>query len=89
MDDTEQVWVVDSEAWVEQVPICDSQDLSICNICGADITGRTAEHGKSHMLADEGSGHHNEAHQVLVGYDEIEHAEQGHYETVVTGGHHE
>ncbi|WP_303132857.1 hypothetical protein [uncultured Olsenella sp.] len=87
VDGTEQVWVVDSEAWGEQVPIYDSQELSICNICGADITGRTAEHGKAHMLAGEWSGHHSEVHQILVGYDEIEHAEQGHYETVVTGGH--
>ncbi len=38
------------------------------------------------MLAGEGSGHHSEVRQVLVGYDIIEHAEQGHYETVVTGG---
>lgn len=87
VEDTEQVWVVDSEAWTEQIPIYDSQERSVCNICGADITGHTAEHGKAHMLAGEGSGHHSEVRQVLVGYDEIEHAEQGNYETVVTGGH--
>lgn len=56
VEDTERVWVVDSEAWTERVPIYDSREFSICNICGADITGHTAEHGKTHMLAGEGSG---------------------------------
>lgn len=87
VEDTKRVWVVDSEAWTERVPIYDSREFSICNVCGADITGHTAEHGKAHMLAGDGSGHHSEVRQVLVGYDKIEHAEQGHYETVVTGGH--
>lgn len=54
VEDTERIWVVDSEAWTERVPIYDSREFSICNICGADITGHTAEHGKAHMLAGEG-----------------------------------
>lgn len=87
VEETVQVWVVDSPAWEEQTPVYDSRELSICNICGADITGNTAAHGKEHMLAGEGSGHHSEVRQVLVGYNTVQHGETGHYETVVTGGH--
>jgi hypothetical protein len=85
--DYEDVWVEDSPAWDESVPVYGSVEVSICNICGADITGNTAAHGKQHMLAGEGSGHHSEAHEVVVGHDTVHHDATGHWERVESGGH--
>ncbi len=39
------------------------------------------------MFASEGSRHRSEVIQVLVGHETIEHPEESHRETVVTGGH--
>ena len=85
--DYEDVWVEDSPAWDESVPVYGSVEVSICNICGADITGNTAAHGKQHMLAGEGSGHHSEVHEVVVGHDTVHHDATGHWERVESGGH--
>lgn len=87
VEDTEQVWVEDKAAWSEQVPIYCNKEVSICNVCGADVTGNASAHGKAHMLAGEGSGHHSEVRQVITGYNTVSHAAEGHYETRVTGGH--
>ena len=85
--DYEDVWVEDSPAWDESVPIHDYTEVSICNICGADITGNTAAHGKQHMLAGEGSGHHSEVRDTVVGYETVHHGAEGHWERVESGGH--
>lgn len=87
VEETDQVWVEDKAAWTEQVPVYGTREVSICNICGEDITGDTAAHGKAHMLAGEGSGHHSEVRSDVVGYDTVSHAAEGHWETCVTGGH--
>lgn len=87
VEDTERVWVVDKEAWTESVPVYGAVEVSICNICGTDITGNTSAHEKEHMKAGEGSGHHSEVRQVAIRYNTINHKEEGHYETRVTGGH--
>ena len=87
VEDTERVWVVDKAAWVEQIPTYAATERSICNVCGADITGNTTAHGKAHMLAGEGSGHHSEVHQTISGYNTVNHSEEGHWETRVIGGH--
>lgn len=87
VQDTEQIWVEDKSAWSEQVPIYGTKEVSICNICGEGITGNTSAHGKAHMLAGEGSGHHSETRQTIIGYDTVKHDAIGHYETHVTGGH--
>ena len=85
--DYEDIWVVDSPEWDESVPIYGSTEVSICNVCGADITGNTAAHGKQHMLAGEGSGHHSEARNMVIGYETIHHGAEGHWERVESGGH--
>lgn len=82
-----QVWVEDSPAWTEQVPIYGYEEVSICNICNQVITGNEAAHGKAHMMANEGSGHHTEYKQVITGYSTISHPAEGHYKTVESGGH--
>lgn len=87
VEETKDVWVQDAAAWSEQVPIYATVEVSICNVCGADITGNTAAHAKAHMLAGEGSGHHSETRQTITGYETVEHAATGHWETRVVGGH--
>lgn len=87
IEDTEQVWVEDTVAWTEQEPIYASKEVSICNICNTDVTGNATAHGKAHMLAGEGSGHHSEVRQIVTGYNTISHAATGHWETRVIGGH--
>lgn len=87
VENTEQVWVEDRAAWSEQVPVYGSKEVSICNVCGADVTGIASAHGKTHMLAGEGSGHHSEVRQIVTGYNTVNHPAEGHYETRVVGGH--
>lgn len=87
VEETKQVWVEDRAAWTEQVPTYSTREVSICNVCGADITGNTSAHSKAHMLAGEGSGHHSEVRQTVTGYNTVNHPAEGHYETRVIGGH--
>lgn len=89
VEETERVWVVDREAWTESVPIYGTIEISVCNICGTDITGNTSAHAKAHMKAGEGSGHHSEVRREITGYDTVSHPEEGHWETKVVGGHEE
>lgn len=87
VEDTEQVWVVDKAAWTESIPVYSTVEVSICNICGQDVTGNTSAHAKAHMKAGEGSGHHSEVRREITGYNTVSHAEEGHWETKVVGGH--
>ena len=55
-----------------------------------DITYlRTAAHGKAHMKAGEGSGHHGEVGRTATGYNTVSHPEEGRWETEVIGGRRE
>lgn len=89
--ETEQVYVVDQEAWTETVsePVYDVVERSICSVCGADVTGNPAGHAKDHAMAGEGGGHYSDWQQVQVGTNTytVSHPEQGHYESrsVVSG----
>lgn len=85
--DYKQVWVEDSPAWDEQIPVYSHIEESVCNVCGAVITGNEAAHGKAHMMAGEGSGHHTEYVDEIVDYDTVHHDAVGHWETVEDGGH--
>lgn len=87
IEDTEPVWVEDTAAWTEREPIYATKEVSICNICNTDVTGNATAHGKAHMLAGEGSGHHSEVRQTITGYNTIQHEATGHWETRVVGGH--
>ena len=87
VEDTEQVWVVDKAAWTESIPVYSTVEVSICNICGQDVTGNTSAHAKAHMKAGESSGHHSEVRREITGYDTVSYAEEGHWETKVVGGH--
>lgn len=85
--DYTQVWIQDSEAWDESIPTYGYEEKSICNVCGADISGNEVAHGKAHMVAGEGSGHHTEIIQVITGSQTVHHEATGHYETAESGGH--
>ena len=68
----EQVLVKD--AWDEQVPITEMQEFSICNQCGADITGNTTAHMKnSYLNGGNCSGYHSEWRETVVGYKTVHH----------------
>lgn len=87
VEDVEKVWIVDKAAWIETIPVYENVERSICNVCGADITGNTSEHSKQHMLNGEGSGYHSEVQRMQTGEQSVEHPEEGHWKTVVVGGH--
>lgn len=68
----EQVLV--QAAYDEQVPIKEMQEFSICNDCGADITGNAWAHLKDHMINDTGNGgYHSEWREVITGYNTVHH----------------
>lgn len=68
----EQVLV--QAAYDEQVPVTEMKAYSICNACGADITGNTYEHVKDHMINDTGNGgYHTEWRETVVGYNTVHH----------------
>ena len=68
----EQVLV--QAAYDEQVPATEMQAYSICNDCGADITGNTWSHVKDHMINDTGNGgYHTEWRETVVGYKTVHH----------------
>ena len=73
----EQVLI--KEAWTEYKPIYETVCLTICNTCGADITGNPTPHVKQHALAGEGAGHHTEYVQKQTGTETIAHPAE--YET--------
>ena len=78
---TEQVWVVDEAAYSYEEPVYETQNRTICNTCGADITDNSLSHRKAHLLNGENSSYHIESKQVQSGTKTVDVAEQGHYET--------
>lgn len=67
----EQVLVKD--AYDEQVPITEMKAHSICNQCGADITGFATSHIEQHLLNYEGGGYHTEWKEEVTGYKTVHH----------------
>lgn len=68
----EQVLV--QAAYDEQVPVTEMKEFSICNDCGADITGNAWAHVKDHMINDTGNGgYHSEWREVVTGYKTVHH----------------
>ena len=67
----EQVLV--QAAYDEQVPITEMKEHSICNQCGADITGDPWEHNKQHTLNYEAGGFHSEWIEEVTGYKTVHH----------------
>lgn len=68
----EQVLV--QAAYDEQVPITEMKAYSICNDCGADITGNPGPHMYDHMINDTGNGgYHTEWRETVTGYNTVHH----------------
>lgn len=68
----EQVLV--QAAYDEQVPITEMKAYSICNQCGADITGNPTAHMKSSYLnGGNCSGYHTEWRETVTGYQTVHH----------------
>ena len=67
----EQVLV--QAAYDEQVPVTEMREHSICNQCGADITGDPWGHNKQHALNYEPGGFHSEWIQEVTGYNTVHH----------------
>lgn len=63
----EQVLV--QAAYDEQVPITEMKEFSICNNCGADITGFASEH----ILNGTCRRYHSEWREVVTGYNTVHH----------------
>lgn len=73
-----QQWVVDQAAWTEELPVCTSKEVAVCNHgCGV-IDGNIEQH-----MLDKLHGWHSEVIQVQTGTRIIQHEEQGHYEQVL------
>ena len=53
----------------EQVPITEMKEFSICNNCGADITGFASEH----ILNGTCRRYHSEWREVVTGYNTVHH----------------
>ena len=68
----EQVLV--QAAYDEQVPITEMQEFSICNQCGADITGDPWGHlEQSAVNGGNCGGYHSEWREVVTGYKTVHH----------------
>lgn len=68
----EQVLV--QAAYDEQVPITEMKEFSICNQCGADITGDPWGHLKqSAVNGGNCGGYHSEWREVVTGYKTVHH----------------
>lgn len=63
----EQVLV--QAAYDEQVPVTEMKEFSICNNCGADITGFASEH----ILNGTCRRYHSELREVVTGYKTVHH----------------
>lgn len=63
----EQVLV--QAAYDEQVPVTEMKEFSICNNCGADITGFASDH----ILNGTCRRYHSEWREVVTGYNTIHH----------------
>ena len=80
--ETEKVWVVDQPATTKEEPVYETHDVTICNVCGADITNAAyrEQHLIAHIEAGEGGSYHNEWREIQVGTKTVTVPEKGHWE---------
>ena len=82
---TEKVWVVDEEGYTWQCPIYEDHTVTICNICGAEITGNVQGHDEAvHLPNGDDFSYRVETVSTIVGYETETVPEKGHYETKTT-----
>lgn len=73
---TEQVWI----PYYIDAPIYEYHEAAICNTCGAEITDNL-DHIFEHMDKGENGSYRCETVKTIVGYEQVEVPELGHYET--------
>ena len=76
----EEVWVVDKEAWTEEVPVYETRYRDVCNQCGADITSDPVTHISTLGNGCSPGGYHLETYYVQVGTNTVNHEATGHRE---------
>ena len=74
---------MDQEGYTYEEPVYEELPLTICYTCGAEITGNTSSHGKSHMLVGENFSYGIETRTTQTGTKTITVEEKGHWETQV------
>lgn len=78
-------WVVDQETWTDTVnePVYEMVEHTICSTCQADISGVAGQHLDETMHA----GYYSDWRKEQTGTKTytVNHPEQGHYESIVTG----
>ena len=85
--ETEQVWVVDQEAYTKEEPVYETIQTMICSeiTCKMDLLGLSQKeisaHMKQHALKGENAGWHSGTKNIQVDTKIVEASEQGHYET--------
>ena len=65
--------VLEQDAYDEQIPVTEMKAYSICNQCGADITGFAVSHNDQHLSNYEPGGYHTEWRETVVGYKTVHH----------------
>ena len=72
----EQIWVVDSPAWDEEIQTAiGSHD--VCNGCGCDLSSMDSMSAAEHLAVCGGSYHNEVIYETTI----VHHEETGHYET--------
>lgn len=78
---TEQVWVVDKEAYTYDEPVYEYKYRTLCNDCDMDVTENAGSHCAEHLLTGGKGSYRNEKIKIQTGIETITVPEQGHYET--------
>lgn len=65
--------VLEQAPYDEQIPVTEMKAYSICNQCGADITGFAVSHNDQHLSNYEPGGYHTEWRETVVGYKTVHH----------------
>lgn len=76
--ETEEVWIVDKEAYTTEMPVYGDKEVIVCDVCLNDITLSIEEH-----YHENGYTYHTETQTYITGTELITVPEEGHYETVV------
>lgn len=85
-----------TEAWDEEVPVYETVEISVCNVCGEDCTADAIGHMFEHALAYEGGGYHADWVEKQVGTNIVHHdavydtkwvVDQAAYDETVTIGY--
>ena len=65
--------VLVQDAYDEQIPVTEMKAYSICNQCGANITGFAVSHNDQHLSNYEPGGYHTEWRETVTGYKTVHH----------------